>query len=63
MNDTVFYTPKEVAEKLKIARSTVITLILRQQLPATIVGRQYRISQEQLDEYCRAFTIQRKNTP
>lgn len=62
MNETVFFTPQEVADQLKIHRHTVIKLILNQKLSATIVGKQYRISQEQLDDYYRANTIQRRTT-
>lgn len=58
MNNT-FYTPKEVAQILKVKPETVIRLIRSSMLSATIVGKQYRISEEQLQEYYEANTIQR----
>lgn len=45
------YTTQEVAEQLKIKKTTVYDLIKRGELRATKVGKQLRISQDQLDEY------------
>ena len=45
------YTTQEVADQLKIKKSTVYELIKRGELKAAKVGKQIRISQEQLDEY------------
>ncbi len=45
------YTTQEVADQLKIKKSTVYELIKRGELRANKVGKQIRISQEQLDEY------------
>ena len=53
-----FYTPKEVAEILRVKRATVIKLIRASKLSATIVGKQYRVSEEQLRNYCEQNTIQ-----
>lgn len=53
-----FYTPKEVAEILRVKRATVIKLILTCKLSATLVGKQYRVSEEQLSEFYKANTIQ-----
>ena len=58
MNETDFYTAKEVAEKLRLHRNTVIKLILTRQLSATVVGKQYRISEKHLQEYYTRNTIQ-----
>lgn len=48
---TKFYTVQEVAEFLRVNERTVLNFIASGELKATRVGRQYRISQEQLDEY------------
>ncbi|MEY8353185.1 helix-turn-helix transcriptional regulator [Lachnospiraceae bacterium 54-53] len=45
------YTAQEVADQLKIKKSTVYELIKRGELKAAKVGKQIRISQEQLEEY------------
>ncbi len=45
------YTTQEVADQLKIKKSTVYELIKRGELSASKVGKQIRISQEQLNEY------------
>ncbi|KKN50922.1 hypothetical protein LCGC14_0627870 [marine sediment metagenome] len=58
MNDTQFYTPKEVAKILRLHRNTVIKLILDRKLSATIMGKQYRISSEAIQEYCNKNTTQ-----
>ena len=58
MDETIFYTPKEVADKLRLHRNTVIKLILSRQLSTTIFGKQYRISQQQLQDYYDRNTIQ-----
>ena len=46
-----FYTALEIAEKLKIKKTTVYELIKRGDLQSSKVGKQLRISEEQLDEY------------
>lgn len=46
-----FYTVKEVAAILRVNERTVLNLIAAGDLKATQVGRQYRISQEALDDY------------
>ena len=48
------YTTQEVANQLKIKKSTVYELIKRGELKSSKVGKQIRISQEQLDEYLKA---------
>lgn len=45
------YTPQEVADQLKIKKATVYELIKRGELKSAKVGKQIRISQDQLDEY------------
>lgn len=48
------YTPEELAAKLQVAVRTVYKLIKSGQLPASQVGRQYRISDEQLDRFMKS---------
>lgn len=45
------YRPQEVADQLKIKKATVYELIKRGELKSAKVGKQIRISQDQLDEY------------
>lgn len=57
------FTTKEVADQLKIKKTTVYELIKRGELKASKVGKQIRISQEQLDDYLKVpgknnYTIQ-----
>ena len=45
------YTAQEVADKLKIKKSTVYDLIKRGELSSSKVGKQLRVSEEQLFQY------------
>lgn len=45
------YTAQEVADKLKIKKTTVYELIKRGELASSKIGKQLRISEEQLDKY------------
>lgn len=45
------YTAQEVADKLKIKKTTVYELIKRGELYSSKIGKQLRISEEQLDQY------------
>ncbi len=44
-----FMDPNEVAEYLRISRSTVYKLIERRQIPSVKIGRSVRISKSELD--------------
>lgn len=57
MADTLL-TLEEVAEKLRVARSTVLRYINLRQLEAVRVGGRYRVRQEALDRY-----IEKNTTP
>ena len=46
-----FYTIEEVAAILRVNPATVRQLIASGELNATKVGRQYRISEQQLQDY------------
>jgi putative molybdopterin biosynthesis protein len=45
------YTPQEVADLLKIKKSTVYELIKRGDLKCRKIGKQFRIRRDELDEY------------
>ena len=49
--DDFAYTVPEVAKKLKIAESTLYRHVKRGAFPAVKIGRYWRITQRQLDEY------------
>lgn len=46
-----FYTAQEVADKLKIKKTTVYELIKRGELASSKIGKQLRVSEEQLEQY------------
>lgn len=46
-----FFTAQEVADKLKIKKTTVYDLIKRGELASSKVGKQIRVSEEQLEQY------------
>ena len=45
------YTAQEVADRLKVKKTTVYELIKRGELESSKIGKQLRISEEQLDRY------------
>ena len=49
------YTAQEVADYLKIKKTTVYELIKRGELSSVKIGKQFRISQAQLDQYTNAI--------
>jgi putative molybdopterin biosynthesis protein len=51
MADQKFYTLEEVANMLRVSVETVRRLIIHGEIDAKRVGRQYRISQENLNKY------------
>ncbi|MBP2644614.1 MAG: metal-binding protein [Firmicutes bacterium] len=51
MNETVSYTPEEVAKILKISRFTVYEMIKRGDLPAYHIGRKVRVESPDLENY------------
>ena len=46
-----FYTAQEVADKLKIKKTTVYELIKRGELSSSKIGKQLRVSEDQLSLY------------
>ena len=51
MTNQKFYTLEEVADMLRVSVETVRRLVLSGEIEAKRVGRQYRISQENLNKY------------
>ena len=45
------YTAQEVADRLKIKKTTVYELIKRGELESSKIGKQLRVSEEQLTQY------------
>ena len=48
-----FYTAQEVADLLRIKKTTVYDLIKKNKLPSSKVGKQIRVNKSDLDEYLR----------
>jgi excisionase family DNA binding protein len=57
--ETVYYTPKEVAERLRLRVQTVYDYIRKGRLPAVRLGNRCRIAQSDLE----AFLERQKNAP
>lgn len=49
------YTAQEVADRLKIKKTTVYELIKRGELESSKIGKQLRVSEEQLTQYLKAI--------
>ena len=54
MVETVFYTPHEVAEMLRLQVETVYEYLRRRKLGAVRLGNRYRISKADLEEFLAA---------
>jgi len=46
-----FFTIDEVAEKLRVSRATIVRLLAKGEFPGFQVGSQWRIPEDQLQEY------------
>jgi excisionase family DNA binding protein len=51
MSDETFYTAHEVAERLKLTPATIHRYIRTGTLQATRIGRNYRITEQQLHDF------------
>ncbi len=54
------YTIDEVSEMLKVNRKTISALIKSGDIKSIKIGSQYRISEQQLQEYLKANTTEKK---
>ncbi len=52
-----YYTPEEVATKLKLSVYTIWKYIREGKLPASKIARGYRISDEQLDRFMKSLEV------
>jgi len=50
-----YFTPEQVADKLQFTVRTIYRLIHEGKLPASKIGRKYRISDEQLDRFMKSL--------
>ena len=57
MSQEVFYTVDQVASMLGIERHSVIRLITTRKMSAVVVGRLWRITQTNIDDYVKKFTV------
>jgi len=55
--NTKLYTPREIADQLKVARGTVYAAISKGDLQSFKIGRNRRISEEQLRLYLEARRV------
>ena len=60
MSDLKLYTPNEVAEILKLSRQTVYNYITAGKLRSVQLGREHRISEEDLKEFLKTGTKRSK---
>ena len=57
------YTAQEVADRLKIKKTTVYELIKRNELESSKIGKQIRISEEQLNRYLKGNSTAEEESP
>ena len=48
-----YYTVAEVAETMRLSKMTVYRLVHNGELPAVRVGRSFRVTEDDVDEYLR----------
>ncbi len=53
INDVVFLTIAEVAGKMRVSKMTVYRLVHSGELPAVRVGRSFRVTEDDVNEYLR----------
>jgi excisionase family DNA binding protein len=53
MSDVVFLTIAEVAARMRVSKMTVYRLVHGGELPAVRVGRSFRVTEEDVNEYLR----------
>ena len=53
MSDTKFLTIAEVAAMMRVSKMTVYRLVHNGELPAVRVGRSFRVTEADVDEYLR----------
>jgi excisionase family DNA binding protein len=53
MSDVVFLTIAEVAAKMRVSKMTVYRLVHSGELPAVRVGRSFRVTEDDVNDYLR----------
>ena len=53
MSDVVFLTIAEVASKMRVSKMTVYRLVHNAELPGVRVGRSFRVTEDDVNEYLR----------
>jgi excisionase family DNA binding protein len=53
MSDVVFLTIAEVAARMRVSKMTVYRLVHNGELPAVRVGRSFRVTEDDVNEYLR----------
>jgi excisionase family DNA binding protein len=53
MSDVVFLTIAEVAARMRVSKMTVYRLVHGGDLPAVRVGRSFRVTEDDVNEYLR----------
>lgn len=56
-----YYTPQQIAEKLQLSVRTIWSYIRSRKMPASKIGREYRISEEQLERFMKSFEVGKKD--
>jgi excisionase family DNA binding protein len=56
-------TLQEVADHLRVGRSTIYRLLKRNQMPAFRIGRNWRFNVEEIDEWCESHGLERQPKP
>ena len=58
MSEAQFLTIAEVAARMRVSKMTVYRLVHSGELPAVRVGRSFRVSEEDVNEYLRKSFFQ-----
>lgn len=53
MSDVMFLTIAEVASKMRVSKMTVYRLVHSGELPAVRVGRSFRVTEDDVNDYLR----------
>jgi excisionase family DNA binding protein len=60
---TTMMTLQEVAEYLRVTRSTIHRLLQRNQIPAFRIGRHWRFNVEEIDNWCASRVLSKEYKP
>lgn len=53
LNDVTFLTVAEVAARMRVSKMTVYRLVHNGELPAVRLGRSFRVTEEDVNDYIR----------